>query len=148
MKIRVPKKTGGETEKTTGVKAVDRYTPFGDMAETFKGQGWIPERWNDEVTEYKSGYGLLNSVELPSGKGYISIRGGNTNGVFDILIKDAKGNVVQPILRGANVRQVNDYFTNYNAQNNYGGQMGSVINQRANQIQANPNLQNTMAFKK
>lgn len=145
MKIKIPKKSG-DNNNTVSAKTIDRYAPFGDLSETFKAEGWVPERWNDEVTEYKPSYGLLKS--LPNG-GYLSIRGGNKNGVFHILMKDKNGNVVgQPLLQNANAKQVNDYFTNYNAQNNYGQPIGSVINQRANQIQANPNLDNTLVLNK
>lgn len=136
--------------KTTTVKAPDRYAPFGELADTFKGQGWIPERYNNEFTEYRPNYGLLNSVDLGAGnKGYFSIRGGNTNGVFDLFIKDANGNTVgHPLLTGVNAKQVNDYFTNYNRRDNYGNALGSNVNVRSGAIQGGADPLTTVAFKK
>ena len=135
---------GGELESGAGKTRVDfpieRYAPFGELAETFKGQGWQPERWNSEFTEYKPGYGLLNSIETndgKGGKGYFSIKVGNKNGVADLIMKDREGNMIgKPLLQGVNVKQINDYFTNYSqAKDNYGNPIGSNVNQRSNTIQ-------------
>lgn len=114
---------------------IERYAPFGDLAETFMKQGWKPELWNNEFTDYRPVYGMLNSVELGNGKkGYISVRGGNTNGVFSLMIKDDKGNVVgQPILQNVGAKDILDYFTNAGGKKYSPG--SSVIAQRVNQIQ-------------
>lgn len=124
--------TGGGDKKYYDYP-IERYTPFGNFAETFKKQGWIPESWNNDFTEYKPQYGLLSSVEIPNqkDKGYISIKGGK-NGVFDLNIKDGSGKVLNTIMKGVGANDINNYFTK--TQGEYGG---SVVNQRVNQIASN-----------
>lgn len=148
--MRILTRIGNEEKKPVAeAKAVDRFLPFGGMAETFKAQGWIPESWDDATTEYRSKYGLLNKVQLPNNKqGYLSIKGGNKNGIFDLVIKDEKGKPIQTLLKSVPPQAINDYFVSTNAQDNYGNQMGSVINQRANQIRSNPSILNTLAYQK
>lgn len=136
------------TTKTTKAPTVNRFAAWGHLGDVAQQQGWYPTRWNDDVTEYKSAYGLLNS--LPNG-GYISLVGGNKNGVFDIHMKDKNGNITGTLLKGATPEQVQRYFTDTNMhKDNYGNPIGSVINQRANQIQAGANrdVYNTMALRK
>jgi hypothetical protein len=119
-------------DKGSTVNTVDRYSSFGDLADTFKQQGWQPERWNNDFTDFRSKYGLLNDVVLPEekDKGYISIRG-NKNGMFDLVVKKSNGeDYREAIAKGLNAQQVNDYFTHYADKNN----APSVINQRTNQL--------------
>lgn len=143
-----------DKSKTTAVKSPNRYAPFGELAETFKGEGWIPEGWNNEYTEYKPTYGLLNSIDDgKGGKGYFSIKIGNKNGVADLIMKDAQGNIIgQPLLQGVTANQINDYFTNTKSKDDYGNVKGGNINQRSNAIQNASNsgigLAGTMLIKK
>lgn len=115
---------------------IRHYSAFGNFAQDFKKQGWIPEHWNDEYTEYKPTYGLLKSIELNDGKGskgYFSIKGGK-NGVFDINIKDSQGKFIKNLKQGVSANDVNNYFTNSTDKDDYGNQIGSVINQRVNDL--------------
>lgn len=137
-----------DNKPVTVVKTVDRFSPFGELSQTFKSQGWLPETWNDESTEYRSRYGLLNKVQLPGNQqGYLSIKAGNKNGIFDLVIKDAKGKPIQTLLKGTSAQAINNYFTNTNSTDNYGNQIGSVINQRANQIGSSNSILNPIAYK-
>lgn len=128
---------GGEEKKAPSGFPLEKYSAFGHLANTFKDQGWTPENWNNDYTEFRPRYGLLSSINLPNKEmGYLSIKGGNKNGVMDLNIKDKSGKVVHTLLKGVDVNTINDYFTNTTHKNDYGQPVGSMVNQRSNQIQS------------
>lgn len=128
---------------------IQYYAPFGDLAETVRGQGWKPTRWNSEFTEYEPGYGLLSSIDLADGKGTkgkFSIKG-SKGGKFDLYIKKPDGSVDRTLLQGVNAKDINDYFTNYTqAKDNYGNPIGSNVLRRSNEIQATGTMMDGIAM--
>ncbi len=111
---------GGEEDKKavvvkkepTVIKAPDRFTAWGNLNKDAQDKGWYPVGWNNETTEYRNRYNNnFNSVDLPNNqKGYIAVIGGNRNGIMDVVIKDANGNVLNKLLQGVRPEQVDAYF--------------------------------------
>ena len=117
MKIKVVKKGGGEEDKkaTTKTKVVvtpNRYSAWGELGINAEKEGWYPSGWNNETTEYRNKYdNRFNQVVLPNNqRGYISVIGGNKNGVMDVVIKDGNGVVLNKLLQGVRPEQVDAYF--------------------------------------
>jgi hypothetical protein len=98
---------------TEALKATNRFQAWGDHAADAQKEGWYPVSWNNETTEYRNQYNnQMNQVQLPNTneRGYISAIGGK-NGLFDLVIKDPKGNTLQYIHKGVPVQTVRNYFT-------------------------------------
>jgi hypothetical protein len=96
---------------------VNRFRAWGNLGSEAEKQGWRPDSFNNETTTYINNYDSgLNRVQLPDGSlGHIAIQGGNNNGLFSIMIRDKKGNVVKEINKGLNAKQVQDYLTSQNS---------------------------------
>jgi hypothetical protein len=125
---------------------IEKYAPFGDLAQTFQQGGWYPTSFHG--TEFKPQYGLFSDVPLRDGKGrgYVAIDHSG-NGLFDLSIKDKDGKVVENIIKGANPKDIHTYLTNYGNQQSQGNyNTASPIAQRVNQIaQQQPMQGGTMA---
>jgi hypothetical protein len=143
MKVRVTKKTNDNDSDDNSNNSIakrtpiERYAPFGDMAQSFQQQGFYPT--STSGTEFRPQYGLFASVPLNDGKGtngYVAVDH-NGGGKFSLSIKDPNGKVVKNILNNVGAKDVNNYFTNTNSQDQYGNfQQPSPIMQRVNQIAA------------
>jgi hypothetical protein len=118
---------GGEVKTMPVATNVDRFAPWGSLSATVKGEGWRPIRWNNDFTEYQSGYNAAgNNVQLNSGKptGNVIVRGGN-NGMFDVIIRDATGKAPDVYqMKGVDANTAHSYFVN----------PGSTVDQRVDQI--------------
>lgn len=124
---------------------IEKYAPFGDMAQSFQSQGWYPTSFHG--TEFRPQYGFFSDVPLRNGKGrgYVAIdhSGG---GLFDLSIKDKDGKVVENIIKGASPKDVNTYLTNYGNQQSQGNyNSASPIMQRVQQIMGQQPQGGTMA---
>jgi hypothetical protein len=133
--ILAPKNTVTQTSAPSIVPTpmnVDRFRAWGDLSKVAQGQGWQPTSWNADTTTFINNYDSgLNRVQLPDGSlGHIAIQGGNNNGLFSIMIRDKKGNVVKEINKGLNAKQVQDYLTNQN----------STIAQRQRSVERGQNI--------
>jgi len=121
-----------ETKTTTVAPTVNRFAAWGNLSDVAPKQGWYPVRWDNETTEYRNAnQNLFNQVVLPgtNKRGYLSVTGGNKNGVFDLVVKDYKGNTIQPLLQKVPASQIDMYFRNAN----------STVAGRANSVAAGTN---------
>lgn len=110
-KIKVVK--GGDT-KPTVVTAPDRYSVWGDQAKDAQGEGWRPAGWDSNGTvTFRNTYNPgANTVAIPGEQSYGHIAAvGYKNGKFDIVLRDANGNVRKEIKKGVSASDVRGYFT-------------------------------------
>ena len=110
--LKSPFEPGNEKDVVVAKTAPNRYSAWGSLNQQAQQQGWQPVSWNNETTEYRNGYNnQFNQVVLPNNeRGYISVVGGNKNGVMDVFIKDANGKVVNTLLTGVRPEQVDAFF--------------------------------------
>lgn len=109
------KALGGDEKAATVVKSPNRYAAWGALGNDAKKEGWLPVSWNNDTTEYRSQYqNQFNQVVDPLNKqrAYIAAVGGNNNGLFNLYIKDANGNILKELGRGLTGDKVRGYFTN------------------------------------
>lgn len=110
------------------------YVAFGDKADYAFQQGWQPSMQGDGgAIIYKNNYSpAFNGVLIgnkPIGRMELV---GNKNGLFDVrIVNSENGKIVQPIMKGQPFNVVDDYFRNSE----------SVIQQRMNRVQGNPETQ-------
>lgn len=114
---------------------IERYAPFGNLAQQFQSQGWYPT--SSSGTEFRPQYGLFSTVPLNDGKGtmgYVAIDHAG-NGRLNLSIKDPSGKIVRNIINGGSAGDVNTYFTQMGDQQSQGNYNSpSPIAQRVAQI--------------
>lgn len=108
------------------------YAAFGEQADYAYDTGWLPEVQSGGATVYKNRYAPAFKPVMINGKpqGEMKIIG-NKNGLFDVVIMKDDGNIQQTIMSGQPFNKVDDYFRNSK----------SVIQQRMDRAQADPNVQ-------
>jgi hypothetical protein len=107
------------------------YVPFGQHADYAFQQGWMPTDSNNGAVIYRNKYNNAFGNVITDGKpqGTIQLRG-NRNGLFDVELDKGNGKVMK-IMTSQPFSQVDNYFRNQN----------SVIQQRMNRVQNDPNTQ-------
>ena len=91
---------GGDGEKAKDVDQL--YSAWGEVAKDAQTDGWYPAEVGGDTTVYRQKYdNRFNIVDIPGQKekGHIAAIAGK-NGKFDLVIRDAKGNVHQPLKTG------------------------------------------------
>ncbi len=107
------------------------YAPFGQHADYAAQQGWQKVSSNGGAITYRNNYSPAFSGIMVDNKpvGNMELVG-NKNGLFDVQINKGDGKV-QKIMVGQPFSQVDTYFRNNK----------SIIQQRMNRVQADPNTQ-------
>jgi hypothetical protein len=107
------------------------YAPFGQHADYAAQQGWEKTDSNGGAVTYRNKYHDAFNNVMVNGKPQGSIElVGNRNGLFDVQLNQGNGKV-QKIMTGQPFNQVDNYFRNQK----------SVIQQRMNRVQNDPNTQ-------
>jgi hypothetical protein len=96
--------------RVDAMKKDNSYDMWGDQAAVAKEQGWYPEiNFGNEI-HYKSKYdNAFNKVIVPGQQnGYIGVIG-YPNNKMDVVIKDAKGNVIRTVVKQGSPQDVQNY---------------------------------------
>lgn len=116
----------------------NEYTPFGQQADYAYNQGWLPIVTSNGATTYKNRYaGAFRPVMINNKpEGEIQIVG-NKNGLFDVMIKNKKGETQFTIMKGQPFKAVDEYFRSNK----------NVIQQRADRIGQGQEHSSIFAYK-
>ncbi len=104
----------GGGEKTP---AVDRYAMWGKESSAAQQEGWYPTEWNNDHTIYRNKYdNAFNIVNIPGQNAHGHIAAiGKKNGMFDLVIRDAGGNVKQVLKQDIQPAQVRSWIVQPNS---------------------------------